>query len=139
RRVLVAFAARAARESYARLAGAHAVAHVGLEDAVLDQRGFLRRAAFVVNADGTPRVLDGAVIDRCHRAVRDLLTELAREGRGLAAHAFGFQQVTAGFVKDHAAEAIPHHHGHLATLHVTRAEHAHGAFGGVARMLFHVE
>jgi len=50
-------------------------------------------------------------------------TNLVGERCGPAFHLSGFQQVSAGFVKYHAAEAVGQDHGHLPTIDVVGIEH----------------
>ena len=57
----------------------------------------------------------------------DRLADAVGEGGGAPLQLGGFQQVAAGFVEDHAAEAVGEHHRQLAGLHVIGVEHGGGA------------
>ncbi len=78
----------------------------------MNQLGALGRHAFIVYIERAPGVFQCAIVDRADLGMGDLLTHLIVKHRGLLGHRGGFQQMAAGFMKDHAAKAIAHHHRH---------------------------
>ena len=65
-------------------------------------------------------------IDGGDSRVGNGLVHLVGEGSGAAFHLGGFEQVSAGFVENHAPEAIGHHHRHLAAVDVVGIKHRGG-------------
>ena len=57
----------------------------------------------------------------------DELAHLVGKGGGAPFHLGGFQQMAAGLMEDHPAEAIGQHHRELASLHVVGIKHGGGA------------
>ena len=112
--MLVAFAASVAGVCHAHEPRGKLVAEVALEDAVFDQHGFLGRRALIVDIQGSAARRHGAVVDHGHLGAGDLLSDKAREGRGLLAIEVGFEPVAHGFMQQNAGPARAENHFHVA-------------------------
>ena len=93
----------------AHQAGVQLVLDITLENAVLDQRGALRRRAFVIDAERASAIRQGAVIDDGAQAGRHLLADPAAVGRAALAIEITLQAVTDGLVQQHPGPARPKH------------------------------
>jgi hypothetical protein len=129
----VALAAAATGAGVARAQFAGPVADEALQHAVLDQHRALRFHALVVHRQRAEGAAGEALIDGGDGGVSDRLAHLLGEGCGAALHLGGFQQVAAGFVEDHAAEAVGQHNRQLSRLHIVGIEHGAGAFAHFGR------
>ena len=122
--------ALAAAAAGAGVAGAQLPGSVGDEapqDAVFDQHGALGFHALVVHAKGAEGSIGEALVDGGHRLMGNGFTHFLGKRGGAPLHLGGFQQVPAGLVEDHTAEAVRQHHRQLARLHVVGVEHGAGA------------
>ncbi|MCY1352550.1 hypothetical protein D9M69_388560 [compost metagenome] len=106
----VGLAAAVAGARHTHQPGVQLVLHVALEHAVLDQRGALGRRAFVVDAQRTAAVGQGAVVDDGAQARRHFLANPPAVGRTALAVEIALQAVADRLVEQHAGPAGAHHH-----------------------------
>ena len=132
----MALAPAAARAAVAGAQLAGSIAEEALENAVFDQHGALGLHAFVVHGKGAEGAIAEAFIDGRDGFVGNGLADHFGKGGGAPLYLGGFQQVAAGLMKNHAAEAVGQHRWHLTGFDVIGVEHgahtrAHVLGGGV--------
>ena len=115
------------------------VVEVRGEPALLDDRGPLRGRALVVDAVASPRAGPAPVVVRRYERGRHLLSNPPRVDARALLHRVGLETVPDRLVKQHAAEAVAHHHRDPPGRRRARVEHrerlARGALGHLLRPL----
>ena len=123
----------------ALLAGPEEIPHVVVEDAALDERVVPGGMALVVDGQGAPAPVEGAVVDQRHERGGDLGADPAPEDRGVPVDEVGLEAVAAGLVEEDAAGALAEHHRQLPARRRPGVEHPQRPLGGRAGHLLGVE
>ena len=95
------------------------VLHIAFQDAILDQHGFARGRAFVINRQRTTaaaadRAVHRAVVDHRHAGRGDAFADAARKGARALAVEITFKAVADRFVEQHPGPAGAEQDGELA-------------------------
>src|SRR5271167_5283691 len=98
------------------------VAEISLQNSILDQHGFLRGLAFVVNVQGATTPRHGAVVHHSALFAGYSLADQAGECRCLLAIEVGFQAVAHGLVQQNAGPSRTEHDFHVAGGSFARVE-----------------
>ena len=122
RNVLVAFAASVAGIGEAHQLRREFVAEISLQNSILDQHGFLRGLAFIIDVQRAAAPRHGAVIDHGALFAGHSFADQAGECRRLLAIEVGLQPVTDRLVQQNAGPSRTEHYFHVAGRSFARVE-----------------